>query len=304
VICESTTGNVTVEGITGVTTSDGLTGGGTSGTVNVGVDPTKIQSRVAGACAGASAIKAVSQDGTVACQAAGTGTVTSVDSGFGLFGGPITGAGTLSVDPEVIQQRVSGTCGDNSAIRGIGQIGDVGCTHFVTRVSTAGGITGGPITNNGTIGADPTVLQRRVRGTCSGSEAIQSVEETGQVNCSDDLEPAGHVLVPPVMRVDPGNSTSLLFANGIRIVGACGDGPTADVKVLSTGQQVTAFSRSQSLGFVKATTSNSAKLGSSANGDRGDFNAFVTASSATLDGSFMSFVAGGTCVFEASGLAS
>ena len=80
---------------------------------------------------------------------------------------------------------------------------------------------------------------------------------------------------------------------------------SADVKVLSTtGGRVNAYGKSQSLGFVKASTTTFAKLGSSANGDRGDFNSFDDSSGQTLDGSFMSFDAGGQCVFEASGIAS
>jgi hypothetical protein len=56
------------------------------------------------------------------------GTVTSVGSGTGLTGGPITGSGTLSVDPTVVQNRVSGTCSGGTAIQTIGQDGSVGCS--------------------------------------------------------------------------------------------------------------------------------------------------------------------------------
>jgi hypothetical protein len=56
--------------ITSVTVSGGLTGGGTSGAVNVGVDPTQIQSRVSGTCAEGSAIRTISETGTVVCQTA------------------------------------------------------------------------------------------------------------------------------------------------------------------------------------------------------------------------------------------
>jgi hypothetical protein len=105
--------------------------------------------------------------------------------------------------------------------------------------------------------------------------------------------------------VAAGGSEPLLEANGIRIIGACPISPlSADVKVASTGGTVVAYGRSQSLGFVKATTTSTAKLGSSATGDRGEFNAFLSATGDTLDGSFMSFTSGGNCTFEASALAS
>jgi Chaperone of endosialidase len=102
----ATGGEVTCEGtgigtITEVTTSGGLTGGGTSGSVDVGVDPTKIQSRVTGGCANGEAVRSVGQDGSVGCgaavytddgenTAAGFGALVSVDevccnSAFGAY---------------------------------------------------------------------------------------------------------------------------------------------------------------------------------------------------------------------------
>ena len=68
--------------ITGVTTSGGLTGGGTSGTVDVGVDPSVIQQRVAGTCSGNEAVQSVGQNGGVGCQA-----ITA----NGVAGGDLTG---------------------------------------------------------------------------------------------------------------------------------------------------------------------------------------------------------------------
>ncbi|HEY6337263.1 MAG TPA: DNRLRE domain-containing protein, partial [Candidatus Sulfotelmatobacter sp.] len=70
--------------ITGVTTAtgSGLTGGGTSGTLNLGLTKT---------CA---ANQVLQWNGTGwVCSSAGSGTVTSVASGPGLTGGPITSGG-------------------------------------------------------------------------------------------------------------------------------------------------------------------------------------------------------------------
>ena len=57
----------------------------------------------------------------------GGGTVTSVDSGTGLTGGPITTSGTLNVDTTVIQNRVTGSCPLGSSIQQIASDGSVTC---------------------------------------------------------------------------------------------------------------------------------------------------------------------------------
>jgi hypothetical protein len=58
------------------------------------------------------------------------GTVTSVATGTGLTGGPITTAGTISVNTSVIQQRVTGTCPAGGAIATIAANGTVTCTSL------------------------------------------------------------------------------------------------------------------------------------------------------------------------------
>lgn len=76
--------------ITGVTTASGsgLTGGGTTGTLNLALT---------NACASGQVLQ---WNGSAwACASAGAGTVTSVGSGPGLIGGPISGSGTLSIAP-------------------------------------------------------------------------------------------------------------------------------------------------------------------------------------------------------------
>jgi hypothetical protein len=75
-------------GISGITTASGsgLIGGGTSGTLNLSLTNTCGTKQV------------LQWTGSAwACASSGTGTVTSVASGAGLTGGPITGSGTLSI---------------------------------------------------------------------------------------------------------------------------------------------------------------------------------------------------------------
>ena len=79
--------------LTGVLTASGsgLVGGGTSGTLNL----TLLNTCAAG--------QVLQWNGSSwGCASAGIGTVTSVGSGAGLTGGPITGSGTLSVDPSQV----------------------------------------------------------------------------------------------------------------------------------------------------------------------------------------------------------
>ena len=55
--------------ITGVSAVNGLTGGGNSGSVTLAADLTVVQARIGSSCAPGSSIRAVNQDGTVACEA-------------------------------------------------------------------------------------------------------------------------------------------------------------------------------------------------------------------------------------------
>jgi hypothetical protein len=160
--------------ITGVTTSGGLTGGGTSGNVALGTDPTVLQSRVNDDCTGTDAVQAINQDGSVDCQATGTGTVTSVGSGFGLTGGPITGSGTIAADPAVMQRRIVGECINNTAIQSIGGAGTVGCSANFDVTENSGAVTLNP-------GDPPATLVNFggviIRATCTA--AGRAIVEVG-----------------------------------------------------------------------------------------------------------------------------
>ncbi len=165
--------------ITAVTAGAGLTGGGISGDVTLAVNTSQIQSRVVGTCPTGSSIRQIDGTGNVVCQTDTNsgGTVTTVNTGTGLTGGPITTTGTISiatgavtsaqiadgsvgavdVDSGQIQLRVTGTCPTGSSIRQIDVTGNVACQAdtnsggTVTTVNTGTGLTGGPITSTGTI---------------------------------------------------------------------------------------------------------------------------------------------------------
>src|SRR5437667_3159923 len=101
------------------------------------------QLRVTGGCAVGSSIRQINLDGTVVCQSA----VTSVDTGSGLTGGPITTSGTISVAP-----------------------GGVTSAHI------ADGTVGAVDVNSGQV-------QLRVTGSCAPGSAIQAVNENGTATC-------------------------------------------------------------------------------------------------------------------------
>lgn len=154
--------------ITGVTAGTGLTGGATSANATLNVDPTVVQSRVSGTCAGAgNNIKGVNQDGTVSCDTTG-GDLTAVTAGSGISVTSGTGpVPTIAIDTAVTQARVTGTCtGAGNNIRVINSDGTVTCD------TTGGDLTAvtssDPIVTSGGTGPTPA-LSLKTSGCPIGS---------------------------------------------------------------------------------------------------------------------------------------
>ena len=146
--------------VTSVATGAGLTGGPVTSTGTISADTTYLQRRVSATCAVGSSIRAIAADGTVTCQTdatGGTGTVTSVFTGVGLSGGPITTAGTVNIDPTY---RLPQACSNNQIARynATGNVWECLTPAVVTSVATGPGLVGGPITATGAINLAATQL--------------------------------------------------------------------------------------------------------------------------------------------------
>ena len=142
----------------------------------IGVDPSAIQSRVTGSCSAGNVIQEINEDGTVTCEQTGTGTVTSVGSGFGLTGGPITGSGSIAADPTVLQQRVSGTCGGSTAVQSVSQAGGVSCSASFDVTDNSGRVSLAPGNAQTLLNFGGMIL----RATCTaGGEAVVDIGSNG-----------------------------------------------------------------------------------------------------------------------------
>ncbi len=230
---------------------------------------------------------------------AGTGTVTSVGTGAGLTGGPITKTGTISIptagvtnsmlaNPSVTVQAGSGLSGGGTVALG----GTITLTNSapsaggtVTSVATGAGLTGGPITKTGTISipaagvtntmlANPSVTVQAGSGLSGGGTVALggTVTLTGNLSGTTNgiayfanptsvistLAPKnGQVLIgstgsaPVLSTLNAGSNISITNGPGSVTISATG-GSAATLPFFATGSQHT--------GGTQAVTKNVTKL--------------------------------------------
>jgi hypothetical protein len=101
-----------------------------------GVTLAALQRAITGKCSGDDALQTILRSGKVTCHAFGT--VTRVTAGTGLTGGGSSGDVILTVDPTVVQARVTGSCAGRGAMSSINQDGTINC-HTTDLVQMMGG---------------------------------------------------------------------------------------------------------------------------------------------------------------------
>jgi hypothetical protein len=136
----------------------------------------------------------------------GAGTVTSVGSGLGLMGGPITTSGTLAIDPTVVPQlNTANTFTGNQTVDGnvsvVGGSISVGGSRALSCTSSGGAI--GSIPNGGfstySTGAVPAPAGYSLTG-CSAFWASDSTcgviqyPKTANITALDGIDQACHAL--------------------------------------------------------------------------------------------------------------
>jgi hypothetical protein len=123
-----------------------------------------------------------------------TGSVDGRTIASGAVAGPdihsaAVGPKKLKLDKLVkyLQARVNGACPTDQLVQSIAADGSVVCapagSGTITGVSTSGGLTGGGNAGDVALGVDPSAIQSRIGGTCSGNELLQSVNQNGSVGC-------------------------------------------------------------------------------------------------------------------------
>ena len=132
----------------------------------------------------------------------GSGTVTQIDTGTGLTGGPITTTGTISLANTAVS---SGTYGSNVSTVSItvdaqGRITNIANVAIqfdgngtVTNIATGTGLTGGPITTTGTVSIANTTVTAGAYGDAAtvGTFTVNAQGQlTAAANASISIAPS------------------------------------------------------------------------------------------------------------------
>jgi hypothetical protein len=219
--------------VTSITAGGGLTGGTITGSGTIAVNPAVVQSRVSASCAVGSSIRVIAADGTVTCQvdnggSGGGGTVTSVATGAGLTGGPVTTSGTIGLAATQLLPTVA--CANNQIPKWNGTAwlcatDSVGGSGTVTNIITGLGIIGGPLTTTGSLAIAPSY---RLPQTCLNGQLAKYNTTTQLWECTADNGGGGTVTsVGAGIGINGGpvtTSGTLSIAPSFRLPQTCSNG--------------------------------------------------------------------------------
>jgi hypothetical protein len=134
------------------------------------IDSTQVQRRVTGICATNEYMRGVDANGAVNCAAGSLGTVTRVNAGAGLTGGPITVQGTLSIaDGGVTSLMIAN--------------GTVANVDLAPNAVNTGNIVDGSV---GLADINTAQVQARVSGNCAAGQYVRAIAADGTVTCGSD----------------------------------------------------------------------------------------------------------------------
>ncbi|MFO1313634.1 MAG: tail fiber domain-containing protein [Burkholderiales bacterium] len=209
-------GNVRVEA---VGTGPGLTGGPITGIGTINLATTQLLPTTA--CANGQIARWNGSAWACSTDANSGGTVTSVGSGTGLSGGPITASGTLSIAAgyQLPQGCTNGQVAKSNGAGGWTCASDAtgGGGGTVTSVTAGAGLTGGTITTSGTIAVDPTSATLagnflRQNGNAFGATAVLGTIDNNAIdilaNNSRVVRYEPNAVSPNVIGGSPANSVT------------------------------------------------------------------------------------------------
>jgi hypothetical protein len=206
----------------------------------------------------------------------GSGTVTSVATGAGLAGGPITKSGTISiatggvantmlVNPSITVKAGSGLSGGGPVPLG-GTItltnASPGLGGTVSSVATGAGLTGGPITKSGTISiaaggvantmlVNPSITVKAGSGLSGGGAVPLGGAVTLSANLAGTANGMGYFSSPTAL------TSTAAPTNGQILIGSTGKAPV--LRGLTAGPNVSITNGAGSI-TISATGSNATPL--------------------------------------------
>jgi hypothetical protein len=192
----------------------------------------------------------------------GGGTVTKVDTGAGLTGGPITKTGTISIpaagvtnsmlaNSSITVQAGSGLSGGGTvALGGTVTLTNTASGGTVTSVGTGAGLTGGPITTTGTISipaagvtnsmlANPSITVKAGSGLSGGGTVALGGTVTLSSNLSGTPDGIAYFSSPTNLISTPAPT------NGQLLIGSTGNAPV--LGTLTAGPNITITNSSGSV---------------------------------------------------------